>query len=72
MMPTDWAFVDASDERLASGPSQNGKPTVASQPEDWFIVGEDVPTIIGQSVEPELLLPEMLAWHQRHLDSRTF
>lgn len=70
MMPTDWAFVDASDERLGFWTLSEWEAYVASQPEDWFIVGEDVPMIIGQSVEPELLLPEMLAWHQRHLDSR--
>lgn len=72
MIPTDWAFVDASDERLGFWTLSEWETYVASQPEDWFIVGEDVPTIIGQSVEPELLLPEMMEWHQRHLDSRTF
>lgn len=70
MMPTDWAFVDASDERLGFWTLSEWETYVASQPEDWFIVGEDVPAIIGQSVEPELLLPEMMEWHQRHLDSR--
>lgn len=67
MIPTDWAFVDAADERLGFWSLSDWEEYIASKPDDWFVVGKDIPEYIGQEVEPTLLLPEMLEWHQRHL-----
>ena len=67
MIPTDWAFVDAADERFGFWSLSEWEKYIASKPDDWFVVGEDIPEHIGQEVEPALLLPEMLEWHQRHL-----
>lgn len=70
MIPTDWAFVDAADERLGFWSLSEWEEYIASKPDDWFVVGEDIPEYIGQEVEPTLLLPEMLEWHQRHMQTQ--
>lgn len=70
MIPTDWAFVDAADERLGFWSLSEWEEYIASKPDDWFVVGEDIPEYIGQDLEPTLLLPEMLEWHQRHMQTQ--
>ena len=67
MIPNDWAFVEWDEERLGIWTLSEWEKYVASKPDDWFVVGHNIPESIGQSEEPALLLPEMLEWHQRHL-----
>lgn len=70
MLPTDWAFVDASDERFGFWSLSEWEEYIDSKPDDWFVVGDDTAEYIGKEVEPALLLPEMLEWHQRHTQTQ--
>lgn len=68
MLPNDWAFVKWDKERLGIWTLSEWEEYMADKPDDWFVVGHNVAKSIGEEVEPELLLPEMLEWHQRSLE----